>query len=290
VIKWFPFSRVAMGRSATFVLLVAALASAFSGCEPPPISDLSAEQGIQRIRERHSDESWDRVISDVNEFRSRYPYTQFAAEAELFQADAYFQTNRYPEAVVGYEDFLRKQPTHKEADFAHFRIARSYDLQAPEEIDREQENSFKAIEKYGQYLERYPNSRFVGEAKERVSVLRRRTADHSAFVARFYWKKDLYQGALTRYLQLLREYPMYADLKKEATERAAGAYEQLAKELEKDPKSDMSLYFKGETPQTLREKAVLVASGKTPPAPSTAVPATTPTPAPTENPEVPLVP
>jgi outer membrane protein assembly factor BamD len=240
---------------ATFVTIASLL-----GCEPPPISDLSAEQGIQRIRERHGDSSWDNVVSDVNEFRSRYPYTQFAAEAELLQADAYFQSSRYPEAVVAYEDFLRKQPSHGNADLAYFRIGRSYDLQSPEEIDREQANSLRAIDRYSTFLERYGSSRLVPEAKGRIAILRRRVADHYAFVARFYWKKDLWQGALSRYLALLEDYSNFEDLRSEAAQRASVAYGKLADELEQDPKSDLSVYFKNETPASLRKKAMEMAS------------------------------
>lgn len=248
------------------VLSVFACGAFLVACEPPPISELAAEQGIQRIRERHADSSWDKVVSDVNEFRSRYPYTQFAAEAELLQADAYFQSSRYPEAIVAYEDFLRKSPSHGNADLAFFRIGRSYDLQSPEEIDREQANAIKAIEKYGTFLERFGNSSIVPEAKERIAVLRRRVADHSAFIARFYWKKDLWQGALTRYLELIRDYGAFADLREEAVKRAAICYEKLADELERDPKSDMSLYFKGQTPADLRKKAKDIASAAAAPA------------------------
>ncbi|MCA2959807.1 MAG: outer membrane protein assembly factor BamD [Silvanigrellales bacterium] len=257
-----------LANFARLVALVALIAFGVASvaCEPPPISELAAEQGIQRIRERHADSSWDKVVSDVNEFRSRYPYTQFASEAELLQADAYFQSSRYPEAIVSYEDFLRKSPSHGNADLAFFRIGRSYDLQSPVEIDREQANSLKAIEKYATFLERFNGSRLVPEAKERIAVLRRRVADHSAFIARFYWKKDLWQGALTRYLEILRDFPTFPDLREEASERAAACYEKLADELERDPKSDMSLYFRDQTPADLRKKAKdALAMAPTPP-------------------------
>jgi DNA-directed RNA polymerase specialized sigma subunit len=48
---------------------------------------------------------------------------------------------------------------------------------------------------------------------------------------------------------------MYEDMRKEALERIAQAYTKLARELERDPKSDRLLVFKGETPETLRRKA-----------------------------------
>ena len=135
-----------------------------------------------------------------------------------------------------------------------FRAARCYDLQSPEEIDREQLNATKGLTRYGSFLERFPTSATASEAKERIEILRRRVADHSAFVAHFYWKKDLYQGALTRYLQILKEYPMYDDLRELAAERASQSYFRLADELQADPKSDLKVFFKNDTPDGLRKK------------------------------------
>lgn len=224
-------------------------------CEPKPISEVSPDEGIQRIRAGHEDKQWEKVISEVNEYRSRYPYSQYASEAELLQADAYFSGNRFPEAVAAYEEFLKKNPSHQSAALASFRIAKSYDGQSPEEIDREQAFAIKALEKYGSFLENFAQSAFVAEAKVRTGVLKRRIADHTAFVARFYWKKDLYQGALSRYLLILEQFPEYDDLRIEARERAVKSYESLADKLDKDPKSDEVSYFKNQTSGDLRKKA-----------------------------------
>lgn len=83
----------------------------------------------------------------------------------------------------------------------------------------------------------------------------RRLADHEAFVARFYWKKDLYSASLSRYLVILKDYSQYADLKKEALERAACCYDELANILEEDPESDKFVVFKNSKPEDLRKKA-----------------------------------
>jgi outer membrane protein assembly factor BamD len=235
--------------------LVFFLCTALIACEEKPISQLTPEEGITRIRESHQESSWDRVVQQVNEYRSRYPYTLFAAEAELLQADSYFQSARYAEAIVVYEEFLKKNPAHKEAPLASFRVAKSYDNQSPEEIDREQAFSEKAIERYNAFLELFAQTKFAPEAKERILTLRRRMADHYAFVARFYWKKELYQGAVHRYLKILEEYPLFDDLKKEAQTRAAEGYRELAKILEKDPASDKVVYFRNSSPADLRKKA-----------------------------------
>lgn len=231
------------------------LAVSLLACEPPPISQLPAESGIARIRENHADERWDLTISDVDEFRSRYPYSQYAAEAELLQADAFFQSGRYPEAIATYDSFVSKFPRHPQAGFALFRSALSIDRQSPEEIDREQIYSERAIQTYGRFLEKHPDDENGKAARERVRELRRRVAEHYLFIARFYWKKDMYHSALSRYLEIISEYPMFPDLRTEAIERASAAYEELADLLEKDPESDRYRYFKGQTPETLRKQA-----------------------------------
>ena len=75
-------------------LAIAAVSVATVGCEVKPISELTAEDGVVRLRALHKDENWERLIQEVNEYKSRYPYSQYASEADLLQADAYFRTNR----------------------------------------------------------------------------------------------------------------------------------------------------------------------------------------------------
>lgn len=240
----------------SFALLLAS-------CAEKPISQLPPEEGIARIREKHKDKEYEKVINDVNEYRSRYPYTQYAAEAELAQADSFFESGRYSEAVATYEEFTKRYPKHAQAPFAWFRVGASYDKEAPEEEDREQDFALRAIDKYNAFLERYPDSQWSKDAKERIHALRRRVAEHFVFVARFYWKKELYQGALSRYLQVIDRYGNFEDLRNEAIDRASECYRELANMLEKDPKSDKIVYFRASTPAELRQRAADLTAKKT---------------------------
>ena len=224
-------------------------------CKTTPISEMSQDDGISRIREEFKDENWSDVVSGVDEYKARYPYSKNNPEAELLQANAYYLSGKFPEAVAAYEDFARKNPIDSNVSFAYLRIAKSYDSQAPEEIDREQASAKKAIARYQYYIKNYPNAESVAEANERIKILTRRLADHETFVARFYWKKDLYSGALNRYLDIIKNYSQFEDLKKEAIDRAAKCYEELADIFEEDPESDKFVVFKGSKPEDLRKKA-----------------------------------
>ena len=231
------------------------LALCVGHCTEVPISQLSPEEGIQRIRSAHKEEHFDEVVQNVSEYRSRHPYTPFLAEADLRQADSYFQSKKYAEAIVSYEEFIKKNPNHSDAPLSWFRIAQSYDKQSPEEVDREQGYAITAGDRYEQFLKLYPQSTFASEAKNRASLLRRRVADHNLFVARYYWRKEIWGGALNRYLAILRTYGNYEDLANESRERAAACYTKMAKLLQDDPKSDQLIYFKGTTAEELLKKA-----------------------------------
>ncbi|MEY2988753.1 MAG: hypothetical protein RJB13_2274 [Pseudomonadota bacterium] len=233
-----------------------------SGCEYKPISELSAEDGIVRLRELNQEESWERLIQEINEYRSRFPYSQYAAEADLMQANAYFKTSRHPEAIASYDDFLRRNPSHKQADLALFRVAKSYDAQSPEEPEREQATTQKAVDKYAELIERFPNSEHAAESKERSASLRQRVADHHLFIGNFYWKKSLYHAALNRYLLILNRFSDLSEIRMAALDRASESYLKLAEELERNPNSDAVSYFRSQTPAQLKERSAELAKKK----------------------------
>ncbi|MEN9810374.1 MAG: hypothetical protein RLZZ488_1941 [Pseudomonadota bacterium] len=236
-------------------LAITALAVVTVGCEVKPISELTAEDGVVRLRALHKDENWERLIQEVNEYKSRYPYSQYASEADLLQADAYFRTNRHPEAIANYDDFLRRNPSHPQADLALFRIANSYDKQSPEEVDREQATTQRAIEKYKELIQKFPRSTHTAESVQRIAALKRRVADHHMFIGQFYRKKELWHGALTRFLFVADNFAEIKELQSSALTMAAEAYNKLAEQLEKDPKSDELSYFRSSTPAQLKIKA-----------------------------------
>jgi outer membrane protein assembly factor BamD len=219
------------------------------------ISSLSQDKGIEQIKTSYEKKDWETVIDSVSEYKTRYPYSRYNTQADLMQADAYYQSDKFANAILAYEDFIKKNPTHESAALASYRIAKCYDFQAPQIESRDQSNTKKAIDKYHFYVQNYPNSTWIKEASERIALLERRLADSNAFIAEFYWHTDRCAAALSRYLIILKEYGQYEDLKKIAQDRSSRCYNILANELEKNSDSKSFVYFQTETPESLREKA-----------------------------------
>lgn len=218
------------------------------------IHESSETVAYESIKKDYKNKNWEALEKEFGEFRTRYPYSKYTPELELLQADGFFQAKNYPSAAVTYEDFIRRNPNHVQRDLATFRIAESYDRDSSREIDRDQSNTEKALEKYKEFVNSFPESNLVKQAHSRIKVLTNRIADHYFFIANFYWNQSLFAAALSRYLYIIEHFPEFEDMVKTSKKNAIVCYRKLASRLEDHPKDDKYVYFRDETPESLREK------------------------------------
>lgn len=170
-------------------------------------------------------------------------------------ADAHYQLSHYSEAASAYEQFIRLHPRHEKAEFAQFRVGESYWAEAPDSIDREQDYTIKAIAEWEKLIKAYPQSPNLSKAQQLLQQGRRRVAEHSEFIAKFYCKQEIYHACAYRYLQLAEQYPQFKDLTKTAYGKAAFAFEEMSKTKLKDEQSDANIYFRTMSSSELKQKA-----------------------------------
>jgi len=116
----------------------------------------------------------------------------------LKRGEAYFLKEDYPEAVMEFERFLLLHPFHRMAAFAQFKLALSYEQQL-NTIDRDPAPMEKAMTAFKKVVSQYPQSLYVDEAKEKISVLEQRQAEYQFLVGHFYYKKEAYPAAIARF-------------------------------------------------------------------------------------------
>lgn len=237
------------------VALIMMAGAALNGCTEKDLDPTDAKGAFVRAKEAYDDENYEIAIGNLGEFKSRFPYSQYATESELLIANAQFQLARYPEAVVSYEQFVKLHPKHPQADFALFRIGESYWKDAPEEVDREQEFTGRAIQEWTKLIEAMPESSYATEAKKLIRAGRKRLADHAMFISGFYCKKKIYHSCAFRYLQVERDFAEFPEIRKKALQSAAAALAKLATEKEKNPELDTNTLVKDKTAQQIREEA-----------------------------------
>jgi outer membrane protein assembly factor BamD len=198
-----------------------ALLLALSACatQPPepelgelPAADVLYQEGVELI-ERKRTVLWlvdvtpyQEAIDKFQEVVDNYPYSEYAVAAELRIADAYFEQERYDEALSYYRDFAELHPEHEKVPYTMLRAALCHAKQSGS-ADRDQTQTRQALAALDRLMTRYPASPEAREAETLWRELRTKLGEHVFGIGEFYLAREEYQSAARRYRQVLDEYP-----------------------------------------------------------------------------------
>jgi outer membrane protein assembly factor BamD len=212
-----PLTLSANRASASSVLLAAALLLA-ACAQPAPVefeepdpADVLYARGLEILKgERwlwvYKRVDYDAAIATFQTIIDNYPYSDFAVLAELRIADAYFEDERYEEALSYYRDFGDLHPQHEKVPYTIYRAALCHErrVKLP---NRDQTATREALVYLDRLLAEHPYSEYTREAEETWRRLRRRLARQVMDIGDFYRFRAEYEAAAERYRSLLSEYP-----------------------------------------------------------------------------------
>jgi outer membrane protein assembly factor BamD len=145
--------------------------------------------------------------------RRKYPYSRFAALAELRLADCLFSDDKYIEAAQAYDQFSRRHPSHTEVSYARFKIAECHYEQipsdwllAPPAYERDQTPAQQSLDHLHRFISQYPKDPYTSRAKSMESRVLDLLSKHELYVAKFYLDRDQYRAAIGRLNTLVRSY------------------------------------------------------------------------------------
>ena len=145
--------------------------------------------------------------------RNRFPYSQYAALADLRLGDVYFRQDKFAASIEQYRGFIKLHPRHPEISYAAFQVAMSFYGQMPEDwffmppaYEKDLSRVLDARREFEYFLKSYKDAEFASQARRKLAQIRRRLADHEFYVAEFYMEKENYRAAAMRYRFLLENY------------------------------------------------------------------------------------
>lgn len=185
-----------------------------------------------------NDRKWLTAREYLRQIVDTYPQSPHRPDAKLGVGDSYVGEGTSESLVLAvneFREFLTFYPTNRRADYAQLKLAYCYFKQmlAPE---RDQTATKDAITEYETFLERYPNSSHMEEAKSRLREARDRLSESEYRVGFFYYRQRWYPGAIDRFKGLLKNDPQYT--------RRDAVYFYLAESLVKtDKKAEALPYY-----------------------------------------------
>lgn len=197
----------------------------------PPAEDLYAK-GMKQLEGRKilgivPWVNYTKAIESFQQIVDNYPYSEYEVEAQLRIADAYFDDDRYEEALSYYRDFGDLHPQHPRVPYTVLRSALCKYEQI-ESIDRDQTATREALKYLESLLQRFPYAEETRQGEVLLTELRGLLASNVMQIGDFYMKRDQFQSAASRYRSLVDDYPGLG-LDAEALYKLGLCYEKMAR-------------------------------------------------------------
>jgi outer membrane protein assembly factor BamD len=206
------------GKTMLFAALVAATSGACATSDDGKgvTYSLTAKQNYEKGLEELKDENYGEAARFFSFVKQKFPFSKFAVLAELALADTQYERGNYQEAIDAYKTFLRLHPTHEKVEdgYVAFRIAEAYVREMPDDFfllppayEKDQTAVRDALRELADFIDKYPDSKYMPEAKKNRREVLRRLIEHEVYVARFYLDRDHPKAAILRLEGALRRYP-----------------------------------------------------------------------------------
>lgn len=202
----------AIAVTALSALVLTACSNSKEQVEQAPVQEL-----YQKAQDYLQDENYRQAIRYLEATDNRFPYGEYAQQADLNLIYAYYRSEDYVNALSTADRYLQKYPQGPHLDYVLY-IAGLTNMALGDNlfqdffgVDRASRETKPRENAYGNFetLARYfPNSEYTKDAVQRMQYIRESLAKHQYEIAEFYQKRQAYVAVVNRIQDiLLRQYP-----------------------------------------------------------------------------------
>ncbi|WP_108658960.1 outer membrane protein assembly factor BamD [Acuticoccus kandeliae] len=134
-----------------------------------------------------------------------HPHTDLGRKSQVMLAFASYSRGNYQDAINSAKRFLTLYPSHPDAPYAQYIIANSYYKQIPD-VTRDQAETEKALNAYKQLLEKYPDSEYAEDARNKIQATTDQLAGKDMEIGRYYLERDDNLAAINRFRIVVEKY------------------------------------------------------------------------------------
>jgi outer membrane protein assembly factor BamD len=157
----------------------------------------------------------EQAIDQYEMILTSYPNSKYAIQARLDIAYNLFKQKKYKRAIIVLDKFIEKYPDINPTPYAYYLrglVAESKSNSILDDIitDSSQRDVESIKEAYSYYLiliEKYPESKYSGEARSKLSSLRNSLSKHEFYVALYYYNVEAYIASINRSKYIIENYP-----------------------------------------------------------------------------------
>lgn len=147
--------------------------------------------------------NYKKTINNLRYFFNRYPGSHWIDDAQFYYAESYYQSNNFMEALNEFQFLLNNFPNSEFSELGLLRKAQCLEEMAPI-AQRDQTFTKEALETYQEFIERYPYSKHLEEAKESKRRAEEKINQKMLEIGETYIKMGIHESAIV-YLSKVAE-------------------------------------------------------------------------------------
>ena len=193
-----------------------------SGDETKSVRDsrFTPEEASKRLFERGEKMmnagNYEAAIRSFVQLETLYPLSKLARQSQVNLIYSYYKRNNKELAIDAANQFIKENPVHKKLDYVYYILGlvhfdeennRAENLFRIDRSKRPQNDMQDSMEYFQTLINKYPNSQYTTDAKQRIVFIRERLAAHDLRIAQYYARRSIHVAAANRAKNLIANYP-----------------------------------------------------------------------------------
>ena len=160
--------------------------------------------------------NYNSAIEGLQQLEAQFPFGRYAEQAQLEIIYAQYMSFDHDIARQSADRFIRLHPQHANIDYAYYlkglvnfeQNLGFLEKMMPARVrDRDQSMAVNSFLDFSELIRRFPDSRYVPDARQRMIFLRNNLAAYEITVAEYYLRREAYVAAANRARYALETYP-----------------------------------------------------------------------------------
>ena len=199
-------------------ILLALLGGLVGGCAGTA-EEKDLRSGVTDLYERGHKSmrsgNFSNAIRYFEALEARFPFSNETKQAQLDLIYCYYKDRQIEATVDAATTFERENPTHPRVDYALYMRGLAYfsgehswyhKLFNVDLAQRPPKNVQESFSVFSQLIQRFPDSIYAADARQRMVFLRNRLADYEMYVAHYYLKRGAWLAAANRARYVIEQY------------------------------------------------------------------------------------
>ncbi|GAC1530169.1 MAG: outer membrane protein assembly factor BamD [Ramlibacter sp.] len=204
-----------MLRAKLSCLAAAVLLGACSSAPAERGANLSANRLYADAKEEMNAGAWDKAVPILERLEGRAAGTPLAQQAQLDKAYSQYKTGEPAQAVSTLDRFMKLHPASPAMDYALYlkglvnfndNLGLLSWVAHQDLSERDQKAAKESFDAFKDLATRFPDSRYVPDARARMTYIVNALAQYEVHVARYYYNRGAYVAAINRAQSALADY------------------------------------------------------------------------------------